>query len=102
MIPATFFDSLLPYDEQLLLAVNGAWSPAMDHIMKFLSAVAVWFPLYLAIAVLCFFRRSYATQCGGYAVCRPIAQGKFFWAGIAAIAAFILGYLLCDWGSNLV
>ena len=102
MIQTTFFDSLISYDERLLLAINGAWSPLLDHIMKFLSAVTVWFPLYLAIAILTFFKSSYSTECGGYAIRRPISQDKFWLVGIAAIAAFIMGYLFCDWGSNLV
>lgn len=102
MIPATFFDSLISGDEQLLLAINGAWSPFLDHVMKFFSAVAVWFPLYLAIAVAVFFRRSYATGCGGYAIRKPIAHGRFWIAGVVAVAVFIIGYLMCDWGANLV
>ena len=102
MIPATFFDKIIALDERLLLLINGAWSPFLDHVMMFLSAIAVWFPLYLAIAISTFFRRAYATECGGYAIRQPIEQGQFWRVGAAAIAAFILGYLLCDWGSNLV
>jgi len=70
--------------------------------MKVLSSVSAWIPLYLILAVIVFFRRFYATQCGGYAIMRPIAAGKFWMAGIAAVAFCILGYLACDWGANLV
>lgn len=70
--------------------------------MRFLSAIAVWIPLYIVLAVAVFIRNNYATQCGGYAIKRQISAKKFWMAGIAAVAVCILGYLLCDWGSNLV
>ena len=70
--------------------------------MKPFSAIAIWFPMYLLLAVACFFRRFYATGCGGYALRRPIAGDKFYLAGIVAVAVCVLGYLACDWGCNLV
>lgn len=95
-------DSIISFDRQLFLALNGAWTPFLDPIMKFLSAIAVWVPLYLALAIAAFFRKCYATQCGGYALLRPILPKKFWLAGIAALGLCMLGYLACDWGSNLV
>ena len=86
----------------MLLAVNGAWTPFLDAIMKPLSAIAIWVPLYLVLAMACFFKRFYANQCGGYAISRPIPDNKFWIAGIVAVAVCVLGYLLCDWGSNFV
>lgn len=93
---------MVEFDQQLFLLLNGAWSPFIDPIMRFLSAIAVWIPLYVALAAALFFRKNYATQCGGYAIQRQIAPGKFWLAGLIALAVCILGYLLCDWGSNLV
>ena len=93
---------MVEYDQQLFLLINGAWSPFIDPVMKFLSAIAVWIPLYTVLAVAVFFRKNYATQCGGYAIQRQILPNKFWLAGLAALAVCILGYLLCDWGSNLV
>ena len=93
---------MVSFDERLLLAINGAWTPFLDAIMKPLSAIAIWFPLYLLLAVACFYKRFYATQCGGYAILNPIADRKFWIAGLVAVAACVLGYLLCDWGSNFV
>ncbi len=95
-------ENILALDNKLFLAINGAWSPYLDPVMQLFSAVKVWFPLYLAIAVAVFFRKCYATVCGGYAVKRNIKRGKFFLAGMAAVLFCILGYLACDWGSNLV
>ena len=92
----------MEFDERLFLLLNGAWTPFLDAVMKPLSAIAIWFPMYLMLAAACFFRRFYATQCGGYAILRPIAGKRFWMAGAAAVAVCILGYLLCDWGSNLV
>ena len=94
--------NMIEYDQQLFLLINGAWSPFIDPAMKFFSAIAVWIPLYLAIAVAVFFRKCYSTQCGGYAIQRTIAAGRFWLAGLAALVICILGYLACDWGSNLV
>ncbi|MBO4557941.1 MAG: phosphatase PAP2 family protein [Bacteroidales bacterium] len=102
MFLTTGFDKIIALDERWLLAVNGAWSPFLDAIMKPLSAIAIWFPLYLLLAVACFFKRFYSTQCGGYALRKPIKDNKFWLAGVTAVAICILGYLLCDWGSNLV
>ncbi len=93
---------MIEYDQQLFLLINGWWSPIIDPVMKILSAIAVWIPLYLALAVALFFRKCYAIQCGGYALERPVAAGKFWIAGLIGLAACILGYLLCDWGANLV
>lgn len=95
-------DSIISFDHRLFLSLNGAWTPFLDPIMRFLSAIAVWIPLYLALATAAFFRKCYATQCGGYAIRRPILEDCFWIAGIAAMAICILGYLMCDWGSNLV
>lgn len=102
VLSATFFENFISLDERLLLAVNGAWTPFLDAIMKPLSAIAIWFPMYLLLAVACFFKRFYATQCGGYAIRKPIADNKFWVAGLTAVAVCVLGYLLCDWGCNLV
>ena len=102
MINASFFEQIISADEQLLLAINGAWSPFLDAVMKPLSAIAIWFPMYLLMAVACFYKRFYATECGGHAMRYPIADNKFYWAGIAAVAVCVLGYLACDWGCNLV
>lgn len=95
-------DSIISFDHRLFLSLNGAWTPFLDPIMWFLSAIAVWIPLYLALATAAFFRKCYATQCGGYALLRPIQPRKFWLAGIAALGICLLGYLACDWGSNLV
>lgn len=95
-------DSIISFDHRLFLSLNGAWTPFLDAIMKPLSAIAVWFPMYLGLAVVCFYKRHYATQCGGYAIRKPIADSKFWIAGVAAVVVCVLGYLLCDWGSNLV
>ena len=102
MLPIKIFDDIIAFDERLLLAVNGAWTPFLDAVMKPLSAIAIWFPMYLLLAVACFFKRFYAVQCGGYAIRKPIAGNKFWIAGLTAVAICILGYLACDWGSNLV
>ncbi len=102
MISATVFDNIVSFDERLLLVINGAWSPFLDAIMKPLSAIAIWFPLYLLLAVACFFKRFYAVQCGGYAIRKPVLDSKFWIAGVLAVAVCVMGYLLCDWGSNLV
>ena len=102
VLSATIFENIVSLDERLLLTVNGAWSPFLDAIMKPLSAIAIWFPMYLLLAVACFFKRFYATQCGGYAIRKPIADNKFWVAGLTAVAVCVLGYLLCDWGCNLV
>ena len=93
---------MIEYDRQLFLLINGAWSPFFDPVMRTLSAIAVWIPLYIVLAVALFFSKNYATQCGGYALRRGIAPNKFWIAGLAALAVCIMGYLLCDWGSNLV
>lgn len=93
---------MIEYDQQLFLLINGFWSPFIDPVMKLLSAIAVWIPLYIVLAVALFFHKNYATQCGGYANQRHIPAKKFWLAGLAALAVCILGYLLCDWGSNLV
>jgi undecaprenyl-diphosphatase len=93
---------MIEYDQQLFLLINGAWSPFIDPVMKFLSAIAVWIPLYLALAVAAFFRKCYATECGGYAILRHVPAKKFWLAGLAALGICLLGYLACDWGSNLV
>ncbi len=95
-------ENILTLDKKLFLAINGAWNPYLDPVMEILSAVRIWFTLYLAIAVIVFFRKCYATKCGGYAVRREIRRGKFFLAGMAAVLFCIVGYLACDWGSNLV
>ncbi len=93
---------MIEYDRYLFLLINGWWSPSVDPAMKFLSAIAVWVPLYLALALALFSRKCYATQCGGYALERPVEARKFWLVGLAGLAACILGYLLCDWGANLV
>lgn len=93
---------MIEFDQQLFLLLNGAWTPYLDPVMKILSAIAVWIPLYLSLAVAAFFRNCYATECGGYALKRPIRSEKFFLAGIVALGICLLGYLACDWGSNLV
>ena len=93
---------MIEYDRHLFLLINGAWSPFIDPIMRFLSAIAVWIPLYVMLAVALFFRKNYATQCGGYAIRRQISPNKFWIAALTAVAVCILGYLLCDWGCNLV
>ncbi len=93
---------MIEYDRYLFLLINGAWHPFIDPVMEFFSAIAVWIPLYLALAAAAFFRKCYATGCGGYALTKTIAPGKFWLAGIAALGVCLVGYLACDWGSNLV
>ena len=102
MILASLFERIIALDERMLLTINGAWTPLLDHVMKFLSSIPVWIPLYLAIAIAAFFRRSYSTRCGGYAIRVPVAQGKFWLMGVAAVASFIIACLVSDWGTNLV
>ena len=96
------FVIMIEFDQQLFLFLNSAWTPFLDPVMKSLSAIAVWIPLYLALAVAAFFRKCYATECGVYALLRPIPAKKFWLAGLTALGICLLGYLLCDWGSNLV
>ena len=95
-------EQLISLDQKLFLAINGAWNRFLDPVMHVFSAVKIWFPLYLLMAVLVFSPRCYGTRRGGYAIRRPIVAGKFYLAGIAAVAVCILGYLACDWGANLV
>jgi undecaprenyl-diphosphatase len=42
---------MIEFDQNLLLIINGAHSPAFDVIMKLFSAVKIWFPLYGIIAL---------------------------------------------------
>jgi undecaprenyl-diphosphatase len=95
-------DNLISLDRQLFLVVNSAWTPFLDAVMKPLSAIAVWIPMYLLLAVLCFFPKSYSARGGAYALKRPVRRDKFWLAALAAVGICILGYLACDWGSNLV
>lgn len=39
------------FDQQIFLFLNSAHSPFWDKVMNFMSLVAVWFPLYLAILI---------------------------------------------------
>lgn len=94
-------DSVISFDQQLFLALNGAWTPFLDPVMKMLSSVAVWFPLYLALAVFCFYRNFYHQE-RAFVSQNRIAPGRFWMAGVAAVAVCVLGYLICDWGDNLV
>lgn len=95
-------DTIVSFDQRLFLSINGAWTPFLDSIMKFLSAIAVWIPLYLALSAAAFFYKCYANNPAAYALQRGIPPKKFWIAGIAAVAVCLLGYLACDWGSNLV
>lgn len=49
-----FLDLLLNLDREVLLSINGWHSPVADKIMLFFSAIPVWIPLYILVAVLMF------------------------------------------------
>ena len=55
----TFVDTLREADQQLLLALNRAHSPALDALMVFTSDRTVWFPAYglLILGLIYLFRR---------------------------------------------
>ena len=49
-------ETLLELDRTITLAINGAWSTALDPVMKFVSEVYVWVPLYLAVIAWFFWK----------------------------------------------
>ena len=44
-----FIEGLVPYDKQLLLALNGSTSLYLDALVKTLTTATTWIPLYLAL-----------------------------------------------------
>ncbi len=46
------FDTLLAFDKEILLFINGYNSPLMDSIMLFISSKSGWIPLYLLVLYL--------------------------------------------------
>ena len=45
-------DTLLGYDQELLLALNGSDSQFMDGLMMNLTSGLTWIPLYIALLYL--------------------------------------------------
>ena len=45
-------DTLLGYDQELLLALNGSDSQFMDGLMMALTSGLTWIPLYIALLYL--------------------------------------------------
>jgi len=49
-------DWLIEFDKYITLAINNTYSPLFDSVMVFVSKIAVWIPLYLAVLVAIIYR----------------------------------------------
>ncbi|MCF0172122.1 MAG: phosphatase PAP2 family protein [Bacteroidales bacterium] len=98
-------ERILELDNELFRAINGWHSPEWDTIMTTFSSVAVWIPLYLAMAVMLFFpyfysRSSLAMGQGGKVQALP---RKHFWKGaVVALLLCITCYLVCNTCADIV
>ena len=70
-------ESILEFDRQLFLLLNGAHTAWLDPIMKAVSAPYTWLPMYVVLLILFF-------------VCKPK------WQALAAVGAVLLCFFLTD------
>ena len=92
-------DRLIDLDKQLLLAINHWTSPWADKLMATMSAVTVWFPLYILVAIAMFIPKAYSPRSLYRSEC---SRTKAWKAGLAAVATVLLCYLCTDHLANFV
>ena len=72
-----FVENLLPYERNLFFLLNGSDSAVLDSLMYTISMTKVWFPLYLFVLFLVFYKT-------------PIKQS------VLVMLVFVLMVTLCD------
>ena len=92
-------ERLIELDKQLLLAINHWTSPWADVVMHTLSQVAVWFPMYLLVAVALFFPKVYSQRSIAR---RDCSDAKVWLVGLCGFVAVLICYLLTDHVSDIV
>lgn len=92
-------ESLLELDRQLLLSINGAWSPWADSVMLFLSGIENWIPLYVLVAGMMFLPRIYGPKSF---IHRAAPEVPLWTAALVSIAAALVCFGLTEQFSNLI
>lgn len=92
-------EKIVSFDKQLLLSINHWTAPWADRLMSTMSSVTVWFPLYILVAIAIFIPKVYS---GRSLYCRECSGAKMWKAGLTALAAVLVCYLLTDHVSDIV
>lgn len=88
-------DKIIQFDQQLLLAINGTYSPIADKIMLFFSSIPGWIPLYLAVAAFLFFPKKFGRN-SFHKKALQKSSIPFWLLGIIGVLALFLCFGLCD------
>ena len=92
-------ESIIDLDRQLLLAINHWTSPWADSLMTIMSAVRIWFPMYLLVGVAMFIPKAFSPRSIAASECSNLNR----WiAGVAAVCSVLLCCLLTDQVSAIV
>ena len=92
-------ERLIEFDKQLLLTINHWTSPWADQLMTIMSKVAIWYPLYLLVAIAVFIPATYS----GRSLYRSECSGVKMWkAGLAALLSVLVCCVCTDLLGHIV
>ena len=85
-------ESIIELDYNVTLAINGGHTAFLDSVMQFLSASAVWIPLYVLIAAFMFIPKF----CSGKSPVQNFSSTPYWIIGIIGLLAVLFCFGLTD------